>query len=166
MIESGSTCALLAEIVATERNNVTIITNSSFIASYIRKHDGVNIILLGGEYQKKSQVSIGPITEQAVSHFYVDKLFIGIDGVDKERGFTSQDLRRSETVRALAERAEKLIILTDSTKFKNFGTVTAFKFSEVAKVYTDIGIPKNVRASLKEHDIDIVTVQIFFIDSF
>jgi len=158
MIESGSTCALLAEIIATERKNVTIITNSSFIASYIRKNEGVNLILLGGEYQKKSQVSIGPITEQVVSHFHVDKLFIGIDGIDKERGFTGQDLRRAQTVRMMAKRAENLIILTDSTKFKNKGTVTTFTFPEVAKVYTDFGIQKNVRAYLKVNEIELSMV--------
>ena len=37
MIESGSTCALLAEELAYNKNDVTIITNSCFIASYVRK---------------------------------------------------------------------------------------------------------------------------------
>lgn len=47
MIESGSTCALLAEELAFNKNDVTIITNSCFIASYIRKAELVKVILLG-----------------------------------------------------------------------------------------------------------------------
>ena len=158
LIESGSTCALLAEEIAFNRKNVTIITNSSFIAAYIRNSESVNIILLGGEHQKKSQVNIGVLTEQALSHFYVDKLFIGIDGVDEQRGFTSSNLRRSETARIMAERSEKVITLTDSSKFDHKGTITEFRFPEVAKVYTDSGIRDQDKQLLDNHNIQLVTV--------
>ena len=67
MIESGSTCALLAEELAFNRNDITIITNSCFIASYIRKADSVKVILIGGEYQKESQVNVGPLVKQVIS---------------------------------------------------------------------------------------------------
>ncbi len=157
-IESGSTCALLAEELAIHRKNVTIITNSSFIASYIRKSDTVNIILLGGEYQKKSQVNIGPLTEQAISNFFVDKLFIGIDGIDQKRGFTSQDMRRSETARAMAARADEVIVLTDSTKFHIKGAITEFNFDEVAKVYTDSMVQEKDIAFLRDRGIKVLTV--------
>ncbi len=52
MIESGSTCALLAEEICKTKRNVTIITNSYFIANYVRQYDSCQIILLGGEFQK------------------------------------------------------------------------------------------------------------------
>lgn len=156
IIESGSTCALLAEEIANKRDNVTIITNSNFIASYIRRSPSVNIILLGGEYQKKSQVNIGALTEQAVKNFYVDKIFVGIDGMDPKRGFTSQNLRRAETAKAMATQAEKLIILTDSNKFDNKGAIGEFKFSEVSKVYTDTKVSREVIDFLGEHDVQVI----------
>ena len=158
MIESGSTCALLAEELAFNRKNVTIITNSNFIASYIRKSAHVNLIMLGGEYQKQSQVNIGVLTEQALSNFYVDKLFIGIDGIDVKRGFTSQDLSRSETARAMADHTDEVIILTDSSKFGNKGVITEFQFSEVAKVYTDSKIDSQQKKILTNHSVDLVVV--------
>ena len=55
MIESGSCCALLALEIAQTRKDVTLITNSAFIADYVRKMPTIRIILLGGEYQKESQ---------------------------------------------------------------------------------------------------------------
>ena len=51
MIESGSCCALVALEIAQTKKDVTIITNSAFIADYIRKVAKIRIILLGGEYQ-------------------------------------------------------------------------------------------------------------------
>jgi len=153
MIESGSTCALLAEELAFNKNDITIITNSCFIASYIRKSETVKIILLGGEYQKESQVNVGPLLNQSAKNFFVNKLFVGIDGVDMNRGFTGSDMARSDASRSLAHAAEKTIILTDSSKFVSRGIISQFSFDEVAEIYTDVGISAEHRLFLKEKEI-------------
>src|SRR5699024_10365544 len=104
------------------------------------------------------QVNIGVLTELTINQFYIDKLFIGIDGVDEKRGFTSVDLRRSETARIMAEQAEDVVILTDSSKFDAKGIVTEFQFSEVTKVYTDSGIHMEDKQFLNNHHIQVITV--------
>ncbi|WP_321388097.1 DeoR/GlpR family DNA-binding transcription regulator [uncultured Enterococcus sp.] len=158
MIESGSTCALLAEELAFNRNDITIITNSCFIASYVRKADSVKVILIGGEYQKESQVNVGPLVKQVVSEFFVDKLFVGIDGFDQKRGFTGSDITRCDTTRTLATAANQTIVLTDSSKFTQNGVVSEFAFDEVSKVFTDSGISETTQNFLKEKNIDVVTI--------
>lgn len=158
MIESGSTCALLAEELAFNRNDITIITNSCFIASYIRKADSVKVILVGGEYQKDSQVNVGPLVKQVISEFFVDKLFIGIDGFDKKRGFTGSDITRCDTTRTLATAANQTIVLTDSSKFTQNGVVSEFGFHEISKVFTDSKIQQETRTFLTNHQIDVTTV--------
>ena len=80
MIENGSCCALLAEEIAKTKPGAKIITNSAFIASYIRKVNGIHVVLLGGDFQNDAQVMVGPILRVCVSQFYVDKLFVGTDG--------------------------------------------------------------------------------------
>lgn len=158
MIESGSTCALLAEELAFNRSDITIITNSCFIASYVRKADSVKVILIGGEYQKESQVNVGPLVKQVISEFFVDKLFVGIDGFDQKRGFTGSDITRCDTTRTLATAANQTIVLTDSSKFMQNGVISEFGFDEISKVFTDSGIPKETRSFLKQRNIEVVTV--------
>lgn len=158
MIESGSTCALLAEELAFNRNDITIITNSCFIASYVRKADSVKVILIGGEYQKESQVNVGPLVKQLISEFYVDKLFVGIDGFDQRRGFTGSDITRCDTTRTLATAAKQTIVLTDSSKFSQNGVVSEFAFDEISKVYTDAGISEEVLNFLTEQKINVTTI--------
>jgi DeoR/GlpR family transcriptional regulator of sugar metabolism len=58
MIESGSCCALLADELSRTRRGVTIITNSAFIADYVRGGQAA-VILIGGDYQPESQVTVG-----------------------------------------------------------------------------------------------------------
>jgi DeoR/GlpR family transcriptional regulator of sugar metabolism len=156
IIESGSTCALLAEELAFNKKNITIITNSNFIASYIRKAKDVKIILLGGVYQKDSQVNVGPLTQQDAKTFHVDKLFIGIDGFDKKSGFTGMDLIRSQTAQYLSESADNTIILTDSSKFKRNTVITAFEVEEISKIFTDENITEDIKEFLESKNIEVV----------
>ena len=155
MIESGSSCALLAEQLAADKKDVTIITNSAFIATYIREVSVGRVILLGGEYQKESQVMVGPLVRQCAGEFFVDKLFVGTDGFLPEIGFTGGDMMRTEAMKSMAQSAKKVIVVTDSSKFSRQGVVVQFKLSEVHSVYTDNGIPSESKKLLEEQGIRV-----------
>ncbi len=156
MIESGSCCALVALEIAKTKKDVTLITNSAFIADYIRKTGNVRIILLGGEYQEESQVMVGPITRKCAEGFFVDKLFIGTDGFTKETGFTGNDYMRSEAVKDMAKQASNVIIVTDSVKFQQKGVVSLLDTKKVSYVYTDSNIPEETEEYLIENNIKII----------
>jgi len=155
MIESGSCCALLAEELANNKRDITIITNSAFIASYIRNCPYAKVVLLGGDYQSESQVVVGPITRKCVESFYVDKIFVGTDGFTQKTGFTGKNHMRTETVRAMAQNANKVIVLTESSKFSTQGVVTQFKTNEVTVLVTDYKIPVSVKTLLGENNVDV-----------
>ena len=141
MIESGSCCALLALELAQTKQDVTLITNSAFIADYVRKVGKIRIVLLGGEYQKESQVMVGPMVRKCAETFFVDKFFIGTDGFSEISGFTGNDYMRSETVRDLTRQANKVVVLTESSKFNQVGTVSLLPIQNIHSVITDDGIP-------------------------
>lgn len=156
MIESGSCCALVALEIAKTKKDVTLITNSAFIADYIRKTGNVRIILLGGEYQEESQVMVGPITRKCAEGFFVDKLFVGTDGFTKETGFTGNDYMRSEAVKDMAKQASNVIVVTDSVKFQQKGVVSLLDTKKVSYVYTDSNIPEDAEEYLVENNIKII----------
>jgi DeoR/GlpR family transcriptional regulator of sugar metabolism len=158
MIESGSCCALLAKELATNKRDVTIITNSAFIASYIRECPFAKIVLLGGDYQAESQVVVGPIARKCIDNFYVDKLFVGTDGFTAKLGFTGKNHMRTEIARAMAENANKVIVLTESTKFSKQGVAFQFNTKEVAMIVTDSKIPGEITNLLVKDNIDVKMV--------
>lgn len=150
MIESGSCCCLLAEEIVKSRKNVTIITNSAFIAEYIRNLPGARIILLGGNYQNESQVMVGPLLKECAKQFYVDRFFFGTDGFSRETGFTGNDDLRCEAVRSMAAQARRRIIVTESEKFRMTGVIKLMDTSEINEVYTDEQIDPAAEAYLSE----------------
>lgn len=159
MIESGSCCALVALEIAKTKKDVTLITNSAFIADYIRKTGNVRIILLGGEYQEESQVMVGPITRKCAEGFFVDKLFVGTDGFTKETGFTGNDYMRSEAVKDMAKQSSNVIVITDSVKFQQKGVVSLLDTKKVSYVYTDSNIPEDAEEYLVENNIKVIKTE-------
>lgn len=156
-IENGSCCALLAEVLAKTKRNLTIVTNSAYIADYIRTYD-VDIVLLGGIYQRDSQCLVGPMIKELAQNYNVDYLFIGTDGYSKRTGFTNKDQMRAQAVRDMAGSCQKVIVLTESDKFKAPGTVPLHIKDQPQIVITDEKIPKETLAELEVQKMRVITV--------
>ena len=167
MIESGSCCALLAATLAELRTGLTVITNSAFIADYIRHSCDFQIILLGGIYQPDAQVMVGPMVRQCAENFWVDQFFIGVDGWSARAGFTNQDqmraqavrdmARRAQAVRDMARQADRVIVLTESDKFTKHGTVPLNLKDQVKIVITDGNIDNRITTELAGCGIEVLT---------
>ncbi|AEF84568.1 transcriptional regulator, DeoR family [Treponema primitia ZAS-2] len=153
MIESGSCCALLAEELANTKRDVTIVTNSAYLANHIRHSPYGRVILLGGEYQKNSQVMVGPMTRKYAELFISDKYFIGADGFTKKFGFTGRDHYRAQAARDMAEQAKEIIVLTESEKFFRQGVEGIVRTEDITAVYTDDKIPQDIDAFLTERKV-------------
>ena len=156
MIESGSCCALLAKALTEIRKGVTIITNSVFIADYIRRESDFQIVLLGGIYQQDAQVMVGPMVRQCAENFWVDRFFIGVDGWSARTGFTNQDQMRAQAVRDMALQADQVIVLTESDKFTRHGTVPLNLKDRVSTVITDQNIGEEIRQGLYQLGIEVI----------
>jgi DeoR/GlpR family transcriptional regulator of sugar metabolism len=155
MIESGSCCALLAEELAIAQKDVTIITNSVYIANFIRNAPHTRLILLGGYFQPVSQVVVGPLTRKYGEIFFSDKFFVGTNGIMPGYGFTGRDHMRSQTVMDLAEYARYIFVLTDAEKFKRQGVLGMLRFERVTGVFTDTRIPADCEKLLLDKNVEL-----------
>ena len=158
MIESGSCCALLAAALTEIRSGITIITNSAFIADYIRRSSDFQIILLGGIYQQDAQVMVGPMVRQCAENFWVDRFFIGVDGWSARAGFNNQDQMRAQAVRDMARQADQVIVLTESEKFARHGTVPLNLKEQVRTLITDQMIDEKTLSELQVCGIEVLTI--------
>lgn len=158
MIESGSCCALLADTLTQLHKDLTIITNSAFIAEYIRGKSNFQIILLGGIYQQDSQVMVGPMVQECVSNFFVDYFFIGTDGYDSRIGFSNRDQMRAQAVRDMSHQAEQIIVLTESDKFSKRGVVPLNLKDKIKTVITDHSIDSSYVQELNNQNIQVITI--------
>ncbi|MDR2793097.1 MAG: DeoR/GlpR family DNA-binding transcription regulator [Treponema sp.] len=158
MIGCGSCCAILAEELAHTKKDITIITNSVFIASYINQAPYGKIILLGGYYQRNSQVLVGPIAHTNSQMFSPNKFFISATGFSEMFGFTEDDYLIAETTHELTKQAQQVVMLFDSDKFSNNGVVKVASLEDINVMYTDDRIPPEKEAYLCHNNILIYKV--------
>ena len=160
MVESGSSCALLVKYLSETKKDITVITNSSYIARFIRETEGgvTKVIVLGGEYQKEAEVMVGPLVKTCAEAFYVDKLFMGTDGYIPGIGFTSGDMLRAEAAKSMADSARNSIILTDSSKFSEHGVVMQCRLKDINMVFTDDQVPLEAKDAMEQNGIIVETV--------
>ena len=155
MIENGSCCALLARVTADTRENVTIVTNSVYIAEYIRGSASTNVVLLGGIYQQDSECLVGPMIRDTAENYNVKYFFAGSDGWSERTGFTNKDSLRAQAVRDMSHSCENMVILTESAKFLGAGTVPMNIKRQPKLVITDSSLSKETVATLNNAGIEV-----------
>ena len=154
-IENGSCCALAALTIARTKKNVTIVTNSAFIADYIRS-TSANIVLLGGIYQNDSQCLVGPMVRDGAMNYHVQYCMVGTDAWSERTGFTNKDQMRAQAVRDLSASADQIVILTESEKFGVAGTVPINISPGSSVVITDAALDEETRNALQEKGMKVI----------
>ena len=88
ILDSGTTTAQIARFLP-ERTHVIVLTNDAGILNHLMRREEVEIVLLGGRLRRKNMAFYGGQTEAALDSLQVDRLFLGVDGIDLQRGITS-----------------------------------------------------------------------------
>lgn len=88
--------------------------------------------------------------------YHVDKLFTGIDGYTITHGFSQENHTRARTVKTISKNADKIFVLSDSSKFGTHSVARLFEAKEVHTVITDDAIPSELKADLQSKNVRVV----------
>jgi len=119
-IDAGTTTEILAQELA-KLGGLTVITNSFNVALHLRggsapgsRHN--EVIVLGGSLGDRSPATVGATTVAEIGRYRADLALLSPVGVDAQYGASNYDHRESEVARAMAENAERVVILADYSK--------------------------------------------------
>ena len=157
-IDTGTTtCEILYYIK--DKKNLTILLNTVAGLNILidLKNKGVfdgKIIFLGGEINADQLSSFGPISENILKNFYVDKAFIGVGGVSLQNGITGYDVNEANLSKMIMENSKEVIIVADHSKIgvRNFYKIEDIK--NVNVIVSDVEAPNEWSSSLNEYGID------------
>ena len=107
--------------------------------------------MLTGGVRTPSDALVGPVAVQSLRSLHLDLVFLGVHGMAPRAGFTTPNLNESETNRAFAEAAGRLVVVADSSKWSTVGISTIVDFDEVDLLISDQGLPLDARELLGEH---------------
>jgi DeoR family transcriptional regulator, fructose operon transcriptional repressor len=142
-IDCGTTTFYLSKFLA-KFNNIRVITNSLPIVSELIRYSGVKVYLIGGELDKSRKALYGPMTDNIIARYKADKAFIGAGGVSLAHGLSSSDEKGASVTVKMAEAAQKVYLLCDSSKIGKDSYFTYSSLSLLSYLITD----KNIDAKL------------------
>ncbi|NTI85208.1 DeoR/GlpR transcriptional regulator (plasmid) [Rhizobium rhizogenes] len=147
MIVDGDTVLLDAGTTALEvakklggRKSLTLISNGLDIIAELSRGEGQSIYSVGGEYTDTNRSFRGPLAEQFIRQFNVDKLILNAASIDVDRGLicTSTPVNAS-VARAMIEVSRRVIVVADHSKFTKSSLSVTSKIEDVGVIVTDVG---------------------------
>jgi DeoR/GlpR family transcriptional regulator of sugar metabolism len=160
-LSAGTTTWAMARHVATIPG-LTVVTNSTTVAEAITELDTtrqVTVILTGG-VRTPSAALVGPIADRTIESMHVDRLFLGVHGMDERAGFTTPNLAEATTNRAFVESAREVIVVADSSKWGIVGLAEIAPLRAAAVLVTDDDLPAAARSALGDAVGSVVTVEV------
>lgn len=155
IIDSGTTTISLARHLR-EAKGVTVMTNGLNIAWELADTAGVELILTGGLLRKQSLSIQGSQAEATLQAYNFDKLFLGVDGFDLQFGVTTHHEAEASLNHKMVERAKKIIVLTDASKFGRVSLHRIVQAGQVDTVITDASISPEYREGLQKLGIELL----------
>ncbi len=155
IIASGTTIHALARNIK-PIHRLTVVTASLQVSVILSQDESNDIIQLGGMLRHSSLSVVGQYSKSILENCSFSKLFIGVDGIDFNYGFTTTDMREAELNQQMMRAAQKVIVLADSTKFGRRGFAKIGNIEDIDMVITDSGVNPNVVKQIEEHGIEVV----------
>lgn len=159
-LSAGTTTWALARRLVGIRD-LTVITNSTTVADVIAELDTANFVtvILTGGVRTPSAALVGPVADQAIAGMHIDRLFLGVHGMDAQAGFTTPNLAEATTNRSFAEIAAEVVVLADSSKWGTVGLAAIAPLSRASIVVTDDALSSDARRALSDAVGSLITVE-------
>jgi DeoR family transcriptional regulator of aga operon len=146
VLDSGTTTLQIAHHLPDD-DSITVLTNDFEVLSALSKKSRIKIVMLGGALRRQNMAFYGAQTMSALSDLHVDKLFLGVDGFDVERGITTHYEPEAMLNRAMVQAARQVIAVTDASKFGKVCLHRIISVGEIDDLVTNDAPPEDVRSA-------------------
>lgn len=155
ILDSGTTTYEVAKNLGSFQD-LTILTNAIDIAALLNSYKRLKVIVPGGIVRTESYSIGGQFAEDFFKNFYCDKLFLGVDSLDIEKGLSTPNLEEASINKIMISIAKEVIAVADSSKFNKPGFALIAPTSAVHTVITDNKLSLEKRAELAKRGIKVI----------
>lgn len=157
ILDSGTTTYEIARLMR-QHTDVIAMTNGMNVANALLEADGVELLMTGGHLRRQSQSFYGDQAEQSLQNYHFDMLFLGVDAIDLERGVSTHNEDEARLNRRMCEVAERIIVVTDSSKFNRSSLHKIIDTQRIHTIIVDEGIPQESLAEFHRSGVEVIIV--------
>lgn len=157
VLDAGTTTYELAYLIGQSDLHLTIVTNSMIVFKELAKNPNVELIILGGKVRTNTLASVGSAAVELMQRLFVDKAFLGTNGISLNEGFTTTDMDEAGIKRAMIQSSKQRIILADNSKFNKVYINQFAPVSMVDVIVTDNQTKKELlNEFIERYDIKVL----------
>ena len=132
-IDAGTTTLMMIPYI--DAPGAVFVTNGFPHAKALTQR-GYEVRIVGGQLKLKTEAIVGHDAAKSIEKYNFTKCFMGTNGIDAKRGFTTPDIQEAVIKEAAMEHSYMSYVLADSSKFRQVLSVTFAKISD-ACILTD-----------------------------
>ena len=156
IIMDGGTTTLQVAHNLPANLHATIITNSPPIAVALAAHPHIEVIQLGGKLYKKSLVTVGVETVEALHTYRADLCMLGICSLHPEIGICIPELEEVYVKRAMIASAAEVAALAASEKLYTAAPYVVGSLKDLTHLVTERQVPDEILAPYSDLGITII----------
>lgn len=153
-LDSGSTTTALAREMGDVRS--IVFTNSLTCAAELAHLERARCIVVGGNLNRFSMSLNGSKTVEDVNALSLDLLFLGVTSYHPSTGFTCGSDEEAALKRALIARAERTVVLMDSSKVGRKSTFKICGLRDAETIVSDGFLPDDFLKACAEAELDVL----------
>lgn len=155
-LDAGTTTAGLAALLPDDQH-LKVITQSLPVINNLVHRTGIEVTALGGVLHPESLSFAGPTTLSAVGNFHLQTLFLAASGLNDRGAFCGTDFD-AITKRALIEVSERVILLSDSSKFDIGAMVKICGWDAISAIIIDDDLTQANERMLADQGVSVIRV--------
>lgn len=160
IIDTGGTTTETARLLPQTLKDVVVFTNALNIALALEHHPGVKVVVTGGTLRPLQHSLVAPFGTMMLREINADIAFIGVSGVDPDRGLTNTNLEEAEIKRVIIEAAARTVFLADHTKLFQVGTARVASLAEADLLITDSNARPEHIEKITEAGLEVQIAQV------
>ena len=153
IINAGTTTYQMVDHLRHRR--LQILTNSFPIASALIASSANRIVLPGGEIYREQGIVLSPFDQDAIQHYTASKMFMSCYSISPF-GIIEGDPLIARAEAKLLSRTDKLIVIADSSKFEQRGSMAVCPLSRVHTLVTDDAAPAAALDLVRQAGVTVV----------
>ncbi|MHB1023618.1 MAG: DeoR/GlpR family DNA-binding transcription regulator [Acidobacteriaceae bacterium] len=157
-LAAGTTTTQIGRSIR-HRSNIKVITNAINIGMELCNQPGIKTSLTGGVIPWAWSFSLsGQAAVNFLNDVYLDKVFLGVVGIDVERGATTLESEEALTFRAMIKQAKQVIVVADSSKIGQVSASLICPVSSIHILVTDTGVSDETVAEFTQRGVQVIRV--------
>ncbi|WP_088562749.1 DeoR/GlpR family DNA-binding transcription regulator [Arboricoccus pini] len=153
ILNNGTTTLQMVDFL--QDKDLDILTNSFPIAAGLMSQGRHRVTLPGGRVFREQGIILSPFENDVVSNFWAGQLFTGCYGLNPF-GLIEADPLIAQSEVKLFERAERIIVLADSSKLGQRASMIVAPLAKIDLLITDEGATEEDLTRLRKAGLEVV----------